>query len=78
MNKTLAISLLLQDAAASARAKPIILTVLPAMLGALFILENPIFNGLAISLIFCILVSTILTRVVIPVLYCATLYKKFQ
>ena len=62
MNKTLAISLLLQDAAASARAKPIILTVLPAMLGALFILENPIFNGLAISLIFCILVSTILTR----------------
>jgi multidrug efflux pump subunit AcrB len=64
-------------AAASARAKPIILTGLAAMLGALFILDDPIFNGLAISLIFGILVSTILTLVVIPVLYYATLYKKF-
>ncbi len=65
-------------AAASARAKPIILTGLAAMLGALFILDDPIFNGLAISLIFGILVSTVLTLVVIPVLYYATLYKKFQ
>ena len=65
-------------AAASARAKPIVLTGLAAMLGALFILDDPIFNGLAISLIFGILVSTILTLVVIPVLYYATLYKKFQ
>jgi len=63
-------------AAASARAKPIILTGLAAMLGALFILDDPIFNGLAISLIFGILVSTVLTLVVIPVLYYATLYKK--
>jgi len=65
-------------AAASARAKPIVLTGLAAMLGALFILDDPIFNGLAISLIFGILVSTALTLVVIPVLYYATLYKKFQ
>ena len=64
--------------AASARAKPIVLTGLAAMLGALFILDDPIFNGLAISLIFGILVSTLLTLVVIPVLYYATLYKKFQ
>ena len=63
-------------AAAGARAKPIILTGLAAMLGALFILDDPIFNGLAISLIFGILVSTLLTLVVIPVLYYATLYKK--
>jgi multidrug efflux pump subunit AcrB len=41
------------------------------MLGATFILDDPIFNGLAISLIFGILVSTILTLVVIPVLYFA-------
>jgi multidrug efflux pump subunit AcrB len=34
------------------RAKPIILTALAAMLGALFILDDPIFRGLAISLIF--------------------------
>ncbi|MDO8206391.1 MAG: efflux RND transporter permease subunit [Gallionella sp.] len=65
-------------AAAGARAKPIILTGLAAMLGAFFILDDPIFNGLAISLIFGILVSTLLTLVVIPVLYYATLYKKFQ
>ncbi|MDO8414525.1 MAG: efflux RND transporter permease subunit [Gallionellaceae bacterium] len=63
-------------AAASARAKPIILTGLAAMLGALFILDDPIFNGLAISLIFGILVSTLLTLIVIPVLYYAMLYKK--
>ena len=64
--------------AAGARAKPIVLTGLAAMLGALFILDDPIFNGLAISLIFGILVSTLLTLVVIPVLYYATLYKKLS
>ncbi len=51
------------------RAQPIVLTGLAAMLGAFFILDDPIFNGLAISLIFGILVSTVLTLVVIPVLY---------
>ena len=51
------------------RAQPIVLTGLAAMLGALFILDDPIFNGLAISLIFGILVSTVLTLVVIPILY---------
>ena len=51
------------------RAQPIVLTGLAAMLGAFFILDDPIFNGLAISLIFGILVSTLLTLVVIPLLY---------
>ncbi|QDZ28084.1 efflux RND transporter permease subunit [Noviherbaspirillum sp. UKPF54] len=51
------------------RAQPIMLTGLAAMLGAFFILDDPIFNGLAISLIFGILVSTMLTLVVIPLLY---------
>jgi len=62
--------------AGSTRAKPIVLTGLAAMLGALFILDDPIFNGLAISLIFGILVSTLLTLVVIPVLYYAANYRK--
>ncbi|WP_296911443.1 efflux RND transporter permease subunit [Polaromonas sp.] len=62
---------------ASARAKPIVLTGLAAMIGALFILDDPIFNGLAISLIFGIFVSTLLTLVVIPVLYYAVNRKKF-
>ncbi|AJQ93637.1 efflux RND transporter permease subunit [Gynuella sunshinyii] len=53
------------------RAKPIVLTGLAAMLGAFFILDDPIFSGLAVSLIFGILVSTLLTLVVIPVMYYA-------
>ena len=48
-----------------------LLTAVAAMLGALFILDDPIFNGLAISLLFGIFVSTLLTLVVIPVLYYA-------
>ncbi len=59
------------------RAKPIVLTGLAAMLGATFILDDPIFSGLAIALIFGILVSTLLTLVVIPVLYYAARWKKY-
>ena len=62
----------LEDAvvrAASVRAKPIVLTAIAAMMGGFFILDDPIFNGLAISLIFGILISTLLTLVVIPMLY---------
>jgi multidrug efflux pump subunit AcrB len=61
---------------AAVRAKPITLTGLAAMLGAFFILDDPIFNGLAISLIFGIFVSTLLTLVVIPVLYYAAMYRR--
>lgn len=60
------------------RAKPIILTGLAAMIGALFILDDPIFGGLAISLIFGLLISTVLTLVVIPVLYYTFMAKKFE
>jgi multidrug efflux pump subunit AcrB len=61
--------------AGAVRAKPIALTAMAAMLGAFFILDDPIFNGLAVTLIFGILVSTLLTLVVIPVLYYAFAYK---
>ena len=57
--------------AGAIRAKPIILTAVAATLGAFFILDDPIFNGLAVSLIFGILVSTLLTLIIIPVLYYA-------
>ena len=70
---------LLEDAvveAAATRARPIILTALAAMMGAFFILPDPIFNGLSVSLIFGILVSTALTLIVIPVLYYALLRRK--
>jgi multidrug efflux pump subunit AcrB len=57
--------------AVAVRAKPIALTGVAAMMGAFFILDDPIFNGLAISLLFGILVSTVLTLLVIPVLFYA-------
>ena len=63
---------------AQVRAQPIALTALAAMIGALFILDDPIFNGLAISLIFGILVSTLLTLVVIPVLYFAVYRRQHE
>ena len=62
--------------AAQVRAKPIILTAIAAMMGAFFILDDPIFNGLAISLISGLLVSTLLTLVVIPVLYYSLLRRQ--
>jgi multidrug efflux pump subunit AcrB len=64
--------------AAAARTKPIVLTGLAAMMGAFFILDDPIFNGLAISLIFGILVSTLLTLVLIPLLYYALRYRQLN
>ncbi len=72
VNQRLAEGVAPEDAvmqAAAARAKPIALTALAAMIGASFILDDPIFNGLAISLIFGILVATLLTLLVIPLLY---------
>ncbi|RYD16108.1 MAG: efflux RND transporter permease subunit [Lysobacteraceae bacterium] len=59
--------------ACAVRAQPIALTALAAMAGAFFILDDPIFNGLAISLVSGILVSTLLTLVVIPLAYYALL-----
>jgi multidrug efflux pump subunit AcrB len=72
INQAIAEGMALADAvveACAVRAKPIVLTAVAAMSGGVFILDDPIFNGLAISLIFGILVSTMLTLVVIPVLY---------
>jgi multidrug efflux pump subunit AcrB len=54
---------------AAVRTKPIMLTGVAAMTGAFFILDDPIFNGLAISLIFGILISTLFTLILIPMLY---------
>jgi len=61
---------------AAVRAKPIILTGIAAMIGGFFIIDDPIFGGLAISLIFGLLVSTLLTLLVIPVVYYAAMEKR--
>jgi multidrug efflux pump subunit AcrB len=61
---------------AAVRARPIILTALAAVLGAFFIVTDPIFSGLAVSLIFGIFVSSLLTLVVIPLLYYSVTRRK--
>ncbi|HAE26844.1 MAG TPA: hypothetical protein DCG58_06785, partial [Hyphomonas adhaerens] len=53
------------------RFKPILLTALAAMIGAAVILTDPIFQGLAISLLFGLASSTALTVLVIPAIYVA-------
>ncbi len=55
--------------AGAIRFKPIFLTAAAAMIGAAFILNDPIFQGLAISLVFGLASSTALTVLVIPAIY---------
>ncbi len=51
------------------RTRPILLTAAAIVVGAFVIIFDPIFNGLAIALIFGTIASTLLTLVVVPVLY---------
>jgi multidrug efflux pump subunit AcrB len=55
--------------AGAVRFKPIALTAISTMAGAAFILADPIFQGLAVSLLFGLLSSTMLTVLVIPAVY---------
>jgi multidrug efflux pump subunit AcrB len=55
--------------AGAIRFKPILLTAVAAMIGAAVILTDPIFQGLAISLLFGLASSTALTVLVIPAIY---------
>ena len=55
--------------AGAVRFKPILLTAIAAMIGAATILLDPIFQGLAISLLFGLASSTLLTVLVIPAIY---------
>jgi len=55
--------------AGAVRIKPIALTAVSAVVGAYFILSDPIFNGLAISLVFGLAMSTLFTVIVVPLLY---------
>ncbi len=57
------------------RTRPILLTAVAVVIGAFVILFDPIFNGLAISLIFGTIGSTMLTLVLIPLMYYASKLK---
>ncbi|WP_407275113.1 efflux RND transporter permease subunit [Halothiobacillus sp. DCM-1] len=60
--------------ACQSRTRPILITALALVLGSSVILTDPIFQGMAISLLFGVVVSTLLTLVVIP-LGCITARK---
>ncbi|MBL8589725.1 MAG: efflux RND transporter permease subunit [Methylobacteriaceae bacterium] len=55
--------------AGAIRIKPIFLTAAAAVIGAAFILADPIFQGLAVSMVFGLISSTALTLLVIPAIY---------
>ena len=55
--------------AGAVRFLPIVLTAAALVVGGLVIVLDPIFQGLAVSLIFGTLVSTFLTLIIIPALY---------
>jgi multidrug efflux pump subunit AcrB len=54
----------------------ILLTTGAVVIGASIILFDPLFQGLAISLVFGAIVSTILTLIVVPLIYYVTERKK--
>jgi multidrug efflux pump subunit AcrB len=64
--------------AGAVRTSPILLTTGAVVIGASIILFDPLFQGLAISLVFGAIVSTILTLIVVPLIYYVTERKKWK
>ena len=64
--------------AGAVRTTPILLTTGAVVIGASIILFDPIFQGLAISLVAGAIVSTILTLIVVPLLYYMTEKHKYE
>jgi multidrug efflux pump subunit AcrB len=55
--------------AGQVRLRPILLTAFAIILGTMIMIVDPVFGGLAVSLIFGTFASTILTLLVIPLVY---------
>ncbi|MDN5203698.1 efflux RND transporter permease subunit [Fulvivirgaceae bacterium BMA10] len=64
--------------AGAVRTTPILLTAGTVVIGAFVILFDPIFQGLAISLMGGSIVSTVLTLIIVPLIYYITERKKFE
>ena len=62
--------------AAQVRLRPIMITALALIIGSMVLLSDPIFQGMAVSLLFGSLVATFLTLVVVP-LGCISARKRF-
>jgi multidrug efflux pump subunit AcrB len=60
------------------RTRPVLLTAAALIVGAFVIIFDPIFNGLAVSLIFGTLGSTVLTLILIPVMYYYSKLKRLK
>jgi multidrug efflux pump subunit AcrB len=81
INLELASGETLEDAvikAAVVRFRPIALTAAALVVGGFVILLDPIFQGLAVSLMAGVVVSTALTLVIIPLLYFMVLHRQTQ
>lgn len=63
--------------AGAVRTTPILLTTGAVVIGASIILFDPIFQGLAISLVAGAIVSTLLTLVIVPLIYYMSEKKKY-
>ena len=63
--------------ASETRLRPIMITALALVAGSCVILSDPIFQGMAVSLLFGVMVSTLLTLVVIP-LGCTSAANSFE
>lgn len=55
--------------AGAIRSKPIVLTAIAGIAGASFILPDPMFHGMAVSLMYGLASSTVFTLIVIPAIY---------
>ncbi|MBT8317199.1 MAG: efflux RND transporter permease subunit [Lutibacter sp.] len=64
--------------AGAVRTTPILLTTGAVVIGASIILFDPIFQGLAISLVAGAIVSTLLTLIVVPMIYYMSEKKKWE
>jgi multidrug efflux pump subunit AcrB len=64
--------------AGAVRFRPILLTAAAVVVGALVILSDPIFRGLAIALIAGAIASTLLSQIAVPVLYYMSARKKHE
>jgi multidrug efflux pump subunit AcrB len=64
--------------AGAVRTTPILLTTGAVVIGASIILFDPIFQGLAISLVAGAVVSTLLTLIVVPIIYYMSEKKKWE
>ncbi len=62
--------------AGAVRLRPILLTALAIILSSMVMLSDAVFGGLATSLIFGTLASTVLTLIVVPILLCLLLERR--